>query len=186
MFKLKLLPLLFAIFLLASCASAPRFNRGNSGSATYAPKKRTKVKTKSRVQPKSTKKIRGEDVDINSSSMKKIIDNLIGIPYKWGGTTRRGMDCSGFVQFVYKKAERIVLPHNAKKQAGYGRKISKNSLEFGDLIFFKNKGRSIDHVGISLGGKRFVHASVSRGVTISKLSEKYYKKRYYISKRLHF
>jgi len=91
----------------------------------------------------------------------QIANQLTGIPYRWGGASpRSGFDCSGLVQYVYAKVG-IHLPHYAAGQYGHGRRISRDSLRPGDLVFFSGLG----HVGIYAGGGKFIHAPRS-GTTV--------------------
>jgi cell wall-associated NlpC family hydrolase len=91
----------------------------------------------------------------------QIANHLTGIPYRWGGASPRGgFDCSGLVQYVYAKVG-IHLPHYAAGQYGHGRRVSRDSLRAGDLVFFSGLG----HVGIYAGGGKFIHAP-RRGTTV--------------------
>ncbi|WP_240376109.1 C40 family peptidase [Bacillus piscicola] len=97
---------------------------------------------------------------------------LMGTPYRWGGTTPSGFDCSGFVGYVFRKAGES-LPRTASQQYGVGKKVSKGNLEKGDLVFFSH-GSGIQHNGIYIGGGKFIHSSTSKGVTISSVNDPYY------------
>ena len=119
---------------------------------------------------------------------KKVIAtarSYLGTRYKFGGQSKRGIDCSGFTQAVLKK-HKVNLPRTASQQASIGRHINKKNLRKGDLVFFKNTyRRGISHVGIYLGNDRFIHASSSaHKVTISKLSKAYYRKHYAGARRV--
>jgi probable lipoprotein NlpC len=112
--------------------------------------------------------------------------SFLGTPYRYAGTSYNGVDCSGLVFSVYKSAAKKTLPRTVNGLYSAGKKISKNSLQPGDLVFFNTTG-GISHVGISLGGKKFIHAASAgrkTGVITSSLDEKYYKTRYRGSRTL--
>lgn len=107
------------------------------------------------------------------------IESYLGVPYRWGGASRYGMDCSGFVSTVYRSALGVELPRKARAMFDEGRYVAKRDLQFGELVFFeKIENSGVSHVGIYIGGNRFAHASTTRGVVISDLDEKYYRRRF--------
>jgi len=109
--------------------------------------------------------------------------NYIGTPYRYGGTTTAGIDCSAYTQLVFKKSGKS-LPRTAGQQYKQGKAVSKSNLTTGDLVFFNTSGRGVSHVGIYIGSSKFIHASTSKGVTISSLNDPYYwKSRYVGAKR---
>lgn len=110
------------------------------------------------------------------NNIEKISHKYIGVRYKYGGTTSKGFDCSGYVWRVYQDLGVDFSRASSKAYFQRGKKISRGKAEKGDLVFFKEKGR-INHVGIYLGGDRFVHASSSRGVIESSLTNSYWKPR---------
>ncbi|WP_169728926.1 C40 family peptidase [Desulfatirhabdium butyrativorans] len=115
------------------------------------------------------------------------IQNYLGIPYRPNGTSRQGMDCSGFVSQFYRSYFGIQLPHNSLAQYQFSslHRVDEEEMEPGDLVFFRNpKNHRINHVGMYLSDGQFVHASSSEGVTISSLDENYWKKRFVGSKRV--
>jgi cell wall-associated NlpC family hydrolase len=105
------------------------------------------------------------------------------VKYKLGGLSKRGIDCSGFVYLTYLKRFGIKLPRTTALQARNGRKVLKRKLKAGDLVFFKTS-RKVRHVGIYIEDGKFLHASTSRGVTISRLDNSYWSKKYWKAVRI--
>jgi cell wall-associated NlpC family hydrolase len=111
------------------------------------------------------------------SLLVRVVKTFLGVPYKLGGSTLKGMDCSAFVKKIY-EIFNIQLPRTTREQFSIGRKVEKNQLEEGDLVFFKERGNRA-HVGIYVGDNQFVHASsYSREVKIDHLDTPYYSKRF--------
>ncbi|MGL5787036.1 MAG: C40 family peptidase [Bacteroidales bacterium] len=136
-----------------------------------------------------------ENEDLSEKFFNNLLDKattLLGIPYKWGGSTKRAFDCSGFTAYVFKQFG-ITLPRSSRDQARNGENIAKNDLRPGDLIFFNGRrgvgSKSIGHVGIVVANNgnddiKFIH-SANGGVQISSLKEDvYYKKRFVSAKRI--
>ena len=107
----------------------------------------------------------------------------VGVPYHWGGQSKKGMDCSAYVQRGYLDLYGIKLPRQTKRQVKLGRPVSKKNLRVGDLLFFKSSLLS-RHVGIYMGGGAFIHVSSSKGVTRSSLLNPYWKKHYWKARRI--
>ena len=109
---------------------------------------------------------------------------FLGIKYRFGGETDRGIDCSAFVQKVYALAG-IHLPRTARQQSKYGLLISKEDLQPGDLLFFQTYAKFPSHVGIYVGEGKMIHAS-SRGrrVEIISINHPFYIKRFLFAKRI--
>lgn len=106
----------------------------------------------------------------------------IGIPYKWGGTTTNGFDCSGFVSFTYKKTGKV-LPRTSYEMYKRGKPVAKKNLQKGDLVFYSTYKKGASHVGIYLGNNKFVHAA-SKGVKVDSLNNSYWKSKYIGAKRV--
>ncbi len=110
----------------------------------------------------------------------------LGTPYQWGGQTKDGADCSGFVMELYKQAIGVKMPRNSRKQNEYCMPIPTEQLAVGDLLFFaspKSNGE-IAHVGMYIGDNMMIHSSSSRGVIESDLGQKYYKQYFYGAGRI--
>ncbi|WP_409422462.1 NlpC/P60 family protein [Pseudaeromonas sp. ZJS20] len=106
-----------------------------------------------------------------------------GVPYRAGGQSRRGVDCSGFVQLTFAERFGLDLPRDTSGQATQGRPVSQQALQPGDLLFFKT-GYHTRHVGIYLKDRQFLHASTSHGVIISELDNPYWSRHYWQARRL--
>ena len=129
-----------------------------------------------------------KDFNVPLTYREKILFEVIkylDTPYKYGGNSDKGIDCSAFTKQVFENSVTAELPRSAREQFGVGEKIDKDELKFGDLVFFNTRRRSNPgHVGIYLGDNQFVHASRQLGVTVSSLDEKYYKTRFSGARRI--
>ncbi|WP_439127488.1 C40 family peptidase [Polaribacter sp.] len=126
------------------------------------------------------------------STADKIVANALqykGVKYKYGGTTKKGMDCSGIVYTSFLQ-EKILLPRVSRNMAKKGFKIPLKRARKGDLLFFETskKRKGINHVGLVISVKKgvlkFIHSTTSRGVIVSSLSDKYWKKAFVKAKRV--
>jgi cell wall-associated NlpC family hydrolase len=120
---------------------------------------------------------------LRNHTLYSLIQEWWGSPYKYGGITKRGVDCSGFVQNLAGAVYGFYLSRTAGQQYEQCKKISREELSEGDLVFF-NTSRGVSHVGVYLHNDKFVHASTSLGVTISDLKESYWAKRFIGAGRL--
>ncbi len=102
----------------------------------------------------------------------------IGTPYRYGGTSRSGVDCSGFIVTISRNVYGRELPRTTAGMASETRRVNKRGLRDGDLVFFRTKGRRISHVGIYINDGYFAHASISRGVVVNHLSDAYWSRRF--------
>ena len=109
---------------------------------------------------------------------------MVGKPYKFGGSSPTGFDCSGLVQYSYRQAG-VAVPHNTDKQRRASRPVKVADLRRGDLLFFDQEGKKNSHVGIYLGDGRFVHApSSGKKVRANRLDQPYWKKHLSEARRL--
>lgn len=128
------------------------------------------------------------EADLGTSKERFLMEIIkyMNTPYKYGGNSNKGIDCSAFTQNVYSSSLSVSLLRSAREQFTQGKVITdRNDLIFGDLVFF-NTRRAVrpGHVGIYLGDNLFVHASRTLGVTVSSMTSKYYNTRYMGARRL--
>ena len=121
--------------------------------------------------------------NVASTKILKTAAQYKGVPYVFGGTTPRGFDCSGYVQYVFAK-HGIRLTRTADTQAREGKFVSRKNLKPGDLVFFTTYEPGASHVGIYAGNNLFWNATSSRGIMLSNLTDSYWGPRYYTARRI--
>ncbi len=110
--------------------------------------------------------------------------NFLGLPYRWGGMSKRGVDCSGMVKMLFAKL-RINLPRSSREQIQSGEEVTKDDLKVGDLVFFASRGQTPTHVGVYVGNNQLLHAgSKARQVIISDLNQPWFNKRFLAARRV--
>jgi len=148
------LTILFFCLLVIGCQSTARFRAGG-------------------------KVTRQQSNSQQNTNLETFVNSWLGVPYKYGGISRGGIDCSGFSSLAYQNCFNKSIPRVSSDQYSQGSRVSKRNIRPGDLVFFSNvRYGKIDHVGIYLGDQRFAHATESSGVTVSSLSEEFYEDRY--------
>ncbi len=174
----------YVIFVLgfALISSCGIFNKKTSSSASK--KSKPDITIHSSILEKYSKII---GVAVTNESLYNFVDQWIGVPYKYGGKTKSGVDCSNFTCELLKTT--FSFPSNfyfpSSKLAEQGKKIDLNAAKEGDMVFFSiNQSSKISHVGVYLANNKFIHASTSKGVIINSLNEEYYKKRFVFIRRL--
>ncbi len=132
----------------------------------------------------------------NAIKHSNTIDNILseaesylGTPYRFGGTSRSGIDCSAFVLSVFGTATGMDLPRVAEQQSQEGDSVERTELQKGDLVFFSHRGGRISHVGIvedvtAEGEIKFIHAATSKGVMVSSLDDNYWGPKFRFAKRI--
>lgn len=120
----------------------------------------------------------------SNTKMYQFIYDWLGTPYRLGGDTKKGVDCSGFAYQLYDKTFNTIIGSNSRNIFSMVNPINKVELKEGDLVFFKIHSKSISHVGVYIGDNKFAHASSSKGVMISNLNEPYWQRYFYKGGRL--
>ncbi|MGL5288693.1 MAG: C40 family peptidase [Aeromonas sp.] len=138
------------------------------------------------IEPTSDARFDSDAPQISDDELKDILtvyQQWYGVPYKFGGVSRRGIDCSAFTREVFRNAIGIELPRDTRSQVREGTRVAKQNLEEGDLVFFKT-GRNANHVGVYIGNGEFIHASTSAGVTRTKLNNAYWRSKFWQARRI--
>ena len=120
-------------------------------------------------------------VDMNQALMD-FYKEWKNVKYRYGGNSKKGIDCSAFTQRIFKEKFDMKIPRTTRTQVTVGKKIKRSELEMGDLVFFKTGVRD-RHVGVYMGDGSFMHASI-KGVKFTKLDKPYYKRKYWTSRRV--
>jgi len=124
------------------------------------------------------------DAPLSAETLIATAKKLVGVKYKYGGTTTKGFDCSGFTAYVFDKLG-IELPHSSLSQSKLGTSVKKGEWKVGDLLFFNINGKGISHVGIYIGDNKMIHAHTKHGIIIEDfVDSNYYSKRYVSSVRV--
>ena len=164
--NIKIITICALVLFIVGCQPTPRYRKGGL------------------EKPKKTVKVESGKSTNDKLRFGLILQDYLGRPYKGKSKYDKGLDCSHFTSAVYKQYSKINLPRVAKEQYKLGKEVHYKHLQYGDLVFFNTDGKTISHVGIYLDSKDFIHASSSRGVIISKLTEKYWAKRYVGARRI--
>ncbi len=170
MFQFDFFPkwiLLFSGLILSSCAGQKHATKNDANSADQ------------KLKEKYSGIIGVQKNEITNVALYRFIDEWYFAPYKYGGKTKAGVDCSGFVSALYSKIYNKTISGSAASLFEGCKVVSEKNLEEGDLVFFKINSDKISHVGVYLKNRHFVHASVHKGVIISSLDEDYYKKYFF-------
>lgn len=117
------------------------------------------------------------------SKLQESYNQWKGTPYRIGGMTQSGVDCSAFVLIVMRDQFGVRLPRTTEEQLRFGQRVRMNRMRVGDLVFFRTSGKTL-HVGIMVDNVQFMHASTSQGVMVSSLNEVYWRRRYIRSNRV--
>ncbi len=176
LFRLIFLAFLCFIFVFSSCRTSRKSTKKDRVTENF------ELYLKETASSDYAEFSRKLGYSLNGKEDKRLLAEIVswlGTPYKYGGNSKSGADCSGFVKEVFKSVYNIDLDRSTSDQVKNGRKInSKQSLKEADLVFFRISGRNISHVGIYISNNYFAHASSSRGVVVDNLDQKYYADRF--------
>ena len=189
--KLTLSCLAVLAFLISCNPSRNSTNTGGDeiivGKSAGSPTTKPVAKEHNAIQIKYAGILQTKPEQIANLKLYQFIDNWMGTPYKWGGTDKRGIDCSAFIQKLLDTAYNITIPRTSIEQffvLYIDRFASKKHLYEGDLVFFTTIGENVvSHVGMYLHNNMFINAS-SKGVSIGKLDDPYWEKRYVAAGRV--
>ena len=199
---LSLFVLLLTVVVLNGCSSTSDISRNeNDGKDLNGYKKTTEVVSTNTLTNKTS--INKDNLEAISSSLAgfmtspEFVKNMeqdevmfkfieyMNTPYLWGGTSKRGIDCSAFIQTMFYQALGIELPRTSLEHSGVGVPVDNADLKFGDLVFFDTmrKGR-VTHVGMYLGNGYFAHSGSKTGVAVASLDNEFYTRVYLKANRV--
>jgi murein DD-endopeptidase / murein LD-carboxypeptidase len=167
------------VFSFTSCHSGKEAT--NNKTNPSASVKNSSVK---KIEAKYAAALGVSEKQISNIALYSFIDEWYGVPYKYGGKNKNGIDCSNFTSTLYKEIYNKSFSGNSASIFDQCKVISKNQLKEGDLLFFKIENNTISHIGIYLQNNKFVHATTKKGVMIDDLDEPYYKKYFFKAGRL--
>lgn len=177
-----------SLVLLSGCSSMKKFLNKDVEDEDYIISQlyadeyvdETSFKPKNPTGKGKVNKIGLEITSADNEKLYAAIEGWYGTPYLYGGCTKQGVDCSCFVDHIYKEVYGIVLKRVAHEIYQYNSTpVSKSDLREGDFVFFTNNNKRVSHVGIYLKDGMFAHSSTSRGVTISRLDNSYWKQHFF-------
>lgn len=174
--KVGLYSLLVILLSITSCR-----NKKEIGSTKVEPK--TKNEQSSSIQNKYATQLNVAPREIKNEKLYSFIDEWYGTPYKYAGTDKNGIDCSGFTSTLYDVVYLKKISRASKDIYANSKEVKKEDLQEGDFVFFKIESKNVSHVGVYLMNNKFVHASTKKGVIISDLNEPYYQKYFFTGGR---
>jgi lipoprotein Spr len=192
MTSLRRFPLIVSLLLLLGTAAC-RSSKEQASSVRKESESKPEKEISKEERPSSKEKkladkyatmlgVSPEQVD--HIALYKFIDDWYGVPYKYGGKNKNGIDCSNFTSTLYADVYNVKVSGSSSGIYQQCEQVSKSKLKEGDLVFFKIDQDKISHIGIYLMNNKFVHATTKKGVMIDDLDEAYYKKYFYKAGRL--
>lgn len=188
--NLTIVSVLLSVFTVTSLSALAQPSNENN----FIPVKNTiSIKNSKQITAKNEEPVSLEDcsalqfkyAQLTDMEVEQIADSYLfnfieewwHVRYRYGGTTKRGVDCSSYTGQLFQSVYGITLPRTARLQYGATTRVNRNDLQEGDLVFFNTTG-GVSHVGVYVGNSRFTHSSCSQGVTVSSLNEPYYSRKF--------
>ena len=177
---LKKIIALTSVLFVAACSSSPEVAEASFSTTAQHDAELTALIGTLKTNRPNQSIVVSKSSKASIQKLAQVYNQWAGTRYRMGGTTRRGIDCSAFMQETFAAAFGMSLPRSTREQRYLGRQIQKHQLQQGDLVFFRGN----NHVGVYMGNNKFMHASSSQGVTISSLDESYWSRTYTQSRRI--
>ena len=175
---------IFIIFILTGVFTACRSHKDLSTQPKPTTENNTSTKSAQQIK-KTYASILGVDENkIENVALYSLIDSWYGTSYKYGGSSKNGIDCSNFANIIYQEIYKKSLTGSSASIYNLCKPLSTNDLQEGDLLFFKIEKNTISHIGVYLQNNKFVHATTKAGVRIDDLDQAYYKKYFFKAGRL--
>lgn len=168
--------MLCALFSLYSCRNKKEIIKNDT---TVTPKK----SENSAIKVKYATQLNVAPREIENEKLYSFIDEWYATPYKYAGSDKSGIDCSGFTSKLYETVYLKKISRASRDLYATSVEVKKENLKEGDFVFFKIESKNVSHVGVYLMNNKFVHASTKKGVIISDLNETYYQKYFFIGGR---
>ena len=175
--KFYFLFLITIALLAASCSS-------HKGIATTLETKKGNEPESANIQNRYATLLNVDNKKIDNTQLYSFIDEWYKTPYKYGGHTKKGIDCSNFASTLYSQVYHKSITGSSLSISKQCKTVSKSNLTEGDLVFFKIDNGDVSHIGVYLQNNKFVHATTKKGVIIDDMDEPYYKKYFYAGGRL--
>ncbi|MCW3082906.1 MAG: glycoside hydrolase [Bacteroidetes bacterium] len=182
LFSFYLFPLAFALPLfISSCRPAKEISKTEQRSSE---KENKPTVSSTKLEKKYAELLNVNEDRISNTKLYSFIDDWYGVPYKYGGQNKKGIDCSNFAATLYATIYNKQLKGSSASIFNQCKVISRSDLKEGDLLFFKIEKEDISHIAVYLQNNKFVHATTKKGVMIDDLDEAYYKKYFYKAGRV--
>lgn len=183
--SLSFVCLVFSILAIGACSSQKKTKKSKSRSRTSSsrpsPSKTTRSDNSSSSSSSTYRNKYAQKLGVSASQLKSeklysFVNQWEGTPYRYGGTSKSGVDCSAFVGALYREVYNKNLPRTTSEIGKVVKSVSKSNLNEGDIVIFDINGKKGSHMGVYLANNKFIHASTSKGVMISDLNNPYYVK----------